>query len=259
MDKYYLIRIEDQQPDKHNFEPNPVMLVQTEPGRMNMSGKPSTDGWLGTTNNQSYFAFGEFDCLEDALDAADREGFTEEYYESIYLQDPSVVAVIITKEDSLQQAYAYDWFSFVDAEELGITADTTDRELQQIIKDLEEEAYEEGFILTHTEEFVYEVRDSLTKTASFVLEEDIRIGRIVIPAGSIIKAEEFKKRDLGKEIKDVKDKHDKVQETFLQELPAQEVLPSEPFENTWEYLDQAEGYLQYVQEDFESFLKSQKK
>ena len=49
------------------LEPSDRYIVQTEPGLTNMGHQPLINGWLGTTNNVSSQALGEYHTLEQAI------------------------------------------------------------------------------------------------------------------------------------------------------------------------------------------------
>lgn len=51
-------------------------VVQERPGCTNMSHEPKTKGWLGTTNDWSERAHGEFETIEAALAKAAELGYT---------------------------------------------------------------------------------------------------------------------------------------------------------------------------------------
>jgi len=99
---FYLIHHSDIGPNDRdssgNYKPEcGHMEITTVPGRKNMSHEICTDGWLGSCNDNSSTAYGEYDTIEDArAEAADR-GYTVEadYYD----EDITVCDCDLTDDD----------------------------------------------------------------------------------------------------------------------------------------------------------------
>ena len=133
------------------------LRISTEPGRTNQSREVRLEGWLGTTNDTAEFAHGEFDTLELAQAAAAALGYTcvagiefpEEEAEHTWYGHPEVVEVRRTARDSRQQYDAADYL-YATLGELGITAESTDADLDEIVKRLEAEAREDAIELYGT-------------------------------------------------------------------------------------------------------------
>ena len=128
--------------DEHNEAATRTVVIQTAPGRTNMSNTVLRDGWLGATNNWHSYAHGEFEALEAATAAAEKLGFTAEMPEGDDDAELGIVATYKTPEAAREQWDAAEWFSQNTPEDLGITANTTDAELDAITETLEREANE---------------------------------------------------------------------------------------------------------------------
>ena len=84
--------------DLNNNRPDRY-VVQDIPGRKNLSGETCVDGWLGSTNNISATAWGEFAAVEEAIAAARRgdmphapifEGIYDDGFEQVYESDEPI-------------------------------------------------------------------------------------------------------------------------------------------------------------------------
>lgn len=178
---FYLIETQDVGPNEkdsrgHWKGDTRTMQIHTEPGRTNMSHEIKTSGWLGTTNDWYSAAHGEFDTLEAARAEAHRRGFTAENPLSDDDQhwddemNPVIVEVWITPEAARDQWDAGDWFinglgCDGTRTEYGITAMTTDDELDVIIEKAEAEARAENIELHGTEKLFKSLRDELIADA----------------------------------------------------------------------------------------------
>ena len=174
---YYLIEIEYVGPNERDSYGNwigdsRVMSICTNPGRTNMSHEERTDGWLGTTNDNAVYAHGEFETLESARAAAHEMGFTKYYEpENKYVdEDDDTVEQWISEEAARAQWDAGDWFinglgSAGTCSEYGITAKTTDEELNELVARAEREANENDAELHGTLKLFTELRDDLKSEA----------------------------------------------------------------------------------------------
>lgn len=107
------------------------LAISEEPGRKNMSKEPCSDGWLGTTNDWSQHAHGEFETLAEAKAAAAELGFEVEIGSPDYAEPADWYYA--TPLDARCHVNAEGWYANVTPAELGITATTTDAELAEII------------------------------------------------------------------------------------------------------------------------------
>lgn len=134
-------------PDQHTDADE--VRIQTEPGRTNSSHQERTEGWLGTTNDWAEYACGEYET-EEAARAAVEERFGEcrECASDPFSVDPdrSVVAVFkLGKHESMSYEWTADWiYSGLQSD---VTADTTDEQLEALIKEWEGECNSEGYSL----------------------------------------------------------------------------------------------------------------
>jgi hypothetical protein len=149
------------------------MNICTKPGRKNMSHEECVDGWLGTTSDNSSHAHGEFETIEDARSVAHKMGFTklaepgeDEYAASYENEEDGTVEQWISEEADREQWDAGDWFinsagRVGTCSIYGITANTTDEELDEMVERAECEANEENVELHGTLKLFTELRDDL--------------------------------------------------------------------------------------------------
>ena len=147
-----------------------VAEIWNKAQKTNSSHEDRIEGWLGTTNDNSRTAYGEFETIEEARAAATELGFSEErdIYGEYYTFDEndSVIEAYVSKEASLEQWDADDWFYSSNsresiAESYGITKDTTDDQLFEIARDAEKEAESDGIKLHNCYASMEELRDYL--------------------------------------------------------------------------------------------------
>ena len=142
---YYLISYEYVGPNDRDSSGNFIrdtrtIEITTKPGRTNMSHQVLIDGWLGTTNDNASYAHGEYSTIEAARDAAKQLGYTVPVDDYLN-QDRTVVEVYATSESEYQHWDAGDWLN---EDNIDITAKTTNAELEEMAKNIEAEAYEQG-------------------------------------------------------------------------------------------------------------------
>jgi hypothetical protein len=117
---------------------NPVATIETQPGRTNQSGQERIEGWLGTTNDWSRTAHGEFETLEAARAQCASLGCTV-----LVENEDSLDGTVETYRDPADLAdhwEAEEWFQNADPD--GLAAETTDEELEQIM--FREDAFAAG-------------------------------------------------------------------------------------------------------------------
>ncbi|GIV82736.1 MAG: hypothetical protein KatS3mg051_2090 [Anaerolineae bacterium] len=157
---YYIIETQYVGPSRYGI--NPITRhhydITTEPGTTNMSHEIRTDGWLGTTNDWSRHAHGEYETLEKARKALlalleDRHG---EYHkaEEIDTLEAEFFGLVERYYPTRYRTVcdAADWLAGIGdddrvREELGITAETTDAELEEIAQREQQTAYEDEQML----------------------------------------------------------------------------------------------------------------
>lgn len=146
---YYLIKTAYCGPNmndiEHHQDSEGYMIIQTAPGTKNMSGEECTSGWLGTTNDWSSHACGEYENIEEARTAAATRGYTvlldDGYYGIEYGDhgDPDEIEEIYTTRIGAMQPWDVDEWLERGIHEL-INAGTTDEQIVEIAKQVEHDA-----------------------------------------------------------------------------------------------------------------------
>jgi hypothetical protein len=152
-----------------------VLFIHTEPGRTNGSHEVKIRGWLGTTNDWSSNARGEYETLEQAKKSAAEMGYdVEQELDEYEMMDDesSVVAVFKAEEDTLEQWGALEWLdavlygpddkNVVEIHGYGhISARMGDKRLKKMAARINADAYKDGVKVHDTTEFLIELRDGL--------------------------------------------------------------------------------------------------
>lgn len=133
-----------------------IIRIQTTPGKTNLSHQKRTKGWLGTSNDYSEYARGEFKSIEDARAEAHRLGFTEED-ESDGLDEfeDDVLEQWVTPDAKLEHWDAMDYLSAA-----GMDSWPDHMTLDEAIEFLEAEAEKAGVELHDTEEALKQIATS---------------------------------------------------------------------------------------------------
>lgn len=76
---FYLISTQYVGPNRREISDATTYEIREQPGRTNMSNEERTDGWLGTTNDWSASAHGEFETREEAVAEIERLSGTDVY------------------------------------------------------------------------------------------------------------------------------------------------------------------------------------
>ncbi len=139
---FYIIESEYVGPNPDQHLNDHCYLVQTVPGRKNMSHEICIDGWLGTTNDWSETAHGEYDTLEEAKTRID-EILGSEYREPVESYgDEIVYQVVVGKLEKWDaensQAWCYEGMI------QSITADSTDAKIDDFISECAADLEDEG-------------------------------------------------------------------------------------------------------------------
>jgi len=146
-----------------------VMQICYTPGRTNQSDEELITGWLGTTNDWSAYAHGEYDTIEEARRAVHEAGFTVEQTvgDDEFDDDVDVAEQWITEAASRVQLHATDWLTKCLGEDgtrerYGITAATTNHELSTAACRADEEARTgDGVEMHGTLDLFRELRDTV--------------------------------------------------------------------------------------------------
>ena len=167
---HYLILTQYVGPTRHGkFDPaDGDLLITTEPGRTNQSHEVRTEGWLGTSNDTAEHAHGEYETLEAAQARAAEMGYAhvlgEDGEPTAWDDYDYVVEVRRTERDSRAQWDAGDWLQATIGD-LGITAASTDADLEALVERLTTEAHADGVELSRLsptlESHRQELRDSV--------------------------------------------------------------------------------------------------
>lgn len=139
-----------------------TMSITTEAPRTNMSREIRVNGWLGTTNDWSHYAHGEFEVYEDALGYVKNEGFTEDVEEN----KADVLGTWQRKSATLEKWDAGNWLINAMGQdgvlrEYGISSETTDEEIKVLVERIKEEAENDGIALFGTKKCLVRLRDEL--------------------------------------------------------------------------------------------------
>jgi hypothetical protein len=189
MTKYYLVEANYVGPNKKDSDgnryPHGELFIQTCPGTTNMSHEERVTGWLGTTNDISQTAHGEFNALEDARAAADALGYTEA--DDVGCDDPDVIEMRLSEQDALEQWEAEEWLEPASASDLHIAAGTTDERLADIADDLQADALADGRHVHDLCERLTEIRDELRHAAEF----EIKLGEMAAEYGVSLEEQGF--------------------------------------------------------------------
>jgi hypothetical protein len=149
---YFIIHREYVGPDQHQYIDTDTYRIQTIPGLTNRSHEPRIIGWLGTTNDWSEYAHGQFDTEQEARDRVS-EFCSGQYREFTYTEqhfanfNPDIHENVIAYfKPGAYEPCAYS-SEFCWSMRNDITADTTDDQITQIIDQCEAEANKQGLTL----------------------------------------------------------------------------------------------------------------
>ena len=128
--------------------------IFTAPGKTNSSREVRLEGWLGTTNDWSEYAHGEYESVE-AAEAAIREkwGHTRDTTPS----GDSFLSAVLYPDDNCVALFKPGQYEQMSCEATGdwcyegiradITADTTDARIAELVAKYEAAANSEGYTL----------------------------------------------------------------------------------------------------------------
>jgi len=175
---YYVTTSEYVGPNKTNSMGSPmgdtlIAQIQTAPGTTNSSNEERTNGWLGTTNDISHNAYGEFETLEEARAKIHDMGYTSaRELDEDEACDDEIIETWISENAAYGQWTAGEFFDGIGREgacdEYGITAKTTDEEITKMVEKAEAEANDNEIELHECQEYFEELREELQEKA----EED---------------------------------------------------------------------------------------
>lgn len=133
--KFYVLSSENVGPNADDNKNSHTYWVSTEPGITNMSRQVKLEGWLGTTNDVTEYAHGEFNSLEEAKAWIEEELREEGFRIAEEDEDnpDTLIAYIVgryeewTAEESRQWCY--------EGMKHQVTADTTDEQIDEMVKE----------------------------------------------------------------------------------------------------------------------------
>lgn len=166
---YYIVEREYVGPDKDRHTNDHTFEITTTPPRTNMSHEICTDGWLGTTNDWSRTAHDAFETEADAREAVQdllsAEGYREQDLATHHVAEGVVAVYLVGRLEEMDAEASQNWVE--DACE-GITAETTDDQIEALIETAEEEANQEHLMLNTraVRELFTERRDLLVAEAN---------------------------------------------------------------------------------------------
>lgn len=164
--KYYLVESQyvgpNQDDPRYHQACEGVMTISTEPGTMNFSHEEKTEGYLGTTNDYSSRAHGMYDTIEEARKAAAKLGYTEEIeLDESEQHECGPVEKYTTKTGAMDAWRPAEWL-YESRNELGVTAKTTDEEIEKIAEEIKDSAkFGNVFLYGDVEDYLKEYRESL--------------------------------------------------------------------------------------------------
>lgn len=122
----YVIEMEYVGADQNRALNSHFYIVQDHPGLLNMSKEPCLQGWLGTTNDWSEHAHGEFETLAEAQEAIEK--LTNGEYRVIEADYDEEWRVVVGLHDEWGAEESQNWC--YDSMMEKIDAGTTDVEIE---------------------------------------------------------------------------------------------------------------------------------
>ena len=151
--------------DVEKFLNNESWDILSEPPRTNLSKEIRTNGWLGSNNDWSSQAHGEFETIDEARNYIEsRLGFLT------LLEDGDDDDDLVESYRANKETFALDvesWWQDSGACEFGVTAETSDEEIRDIAKselaNARDELNYEGvpYFVGSLEDVIREIRDNL--------------------------------------------------------------------------------------------------
>ena len=147
--KYYLVETTYVGPNIQDYLNDDLIEIQTVPAYTNMSNEPKIDGWCGTTNDWCVNAYGEYDTLEEAKEAAHKIfGELRETDMDIYSDDfdilagETVIAYRVGKFPRLTEQETADYYYLTVDDE--VKGSMSDEELDQYVDNVKQFEAEYG-------------------------------------------------------------------------------------------------------------------
>ena len=144
---------------------NETWDILSEPPRTNLSKEIRTNGWLGSNNDWSSKAHGEFETIDEARNYVEsRLGFLT------LLEDGGDEDDLVESYRANKETFAVDvesWWQSCGAYEFGVTAETSDEEIRDIAKSELASARDElnyqgvAYFVGSLEDVIREIRNNL--------------------------------------------------------------------------------------------------
>jgi hypothetical protein len=136
-------------------------VITTSPPLTNQSHEKKVSGWLGTTNDIASYAHGEFSTVELALQALKDDGFTS----PVESDEEDAISEWQTESASRDNWDVKDWLDSMTTEQIaseyGITANSSNDELEISSEKIEKEAENENINIYGAFDYFSEIRDEL--------------------------------------------------------------------------------------------------
>lgn len=158
---FYVIEREYVGPNQDQHCDDHTVVIQNVPGRTNSSHEERTEGWLGTTNDWAVHAHGEYETIEAARAAiAEKFGKCRETPPVWEDDDTCIETYLVGEFAQMSREETGDWiYSGLKSE---VTADTTNEQIDALIKEWEGECNSEGYTLdSRADDMARAYRDEL--------------------------------------------------------------------------------------------------
>jgi len=143
-------------PDQVDLRQRDYYVISADPLRTNSSHEILIEGWLGSNGDWSSYACGEYPSEEAAIEYLKSLGCRLVKIEAEFGE----IEEFWTAEECDEEWDANDWFQVPDAE-FGITAQSSDDDLEKLAAKEEAAAKEDGKALVGVIEYLTEIRDRL--------------------------------------------------------------------------------------------------
>jgi hypothetical protein len=151
---YYVIKTEYVGPNQDQHVDDDRIEIRTAPARTNSSHEIKLGGWCGTTNDWAVYAHGEYRTEQEARDYIEkqfgpvREGEDVDAFTGFDEDGEPTTPIAIFRPGKYIPMDAegtgnYCWEAVL----VDITADTTDEQIEALIKTYEAEVNDEGYTL----------------------------------------------------------------------------------------------------------------
>jgi len=163
----YLVETRYVGPNRDENIDEDYLEICLTPPITNSSREVRIEGWCGTTNDWSLYGRGEYNSLDEAIEAAREQGYFREFPEMV---GGDVLAAFKSgKYIPMSASDTVDW-AYESITE--VTAATTDEEITAMVDECEGYANDEGYTLTDLEDAMRKRRAELQEEEDDVEDED---------------------------------------------------------------------------------------